>query len=214
MFFLSWGTKDAIAELGPAGLRHCPVCEHEASFTRRVAYRIRHAYWLFRWTTGRTLFDSCDRCGAGQGVDPAEVAKADVRAAIPFWDRRGWTIGVGAIASLVGVGAIASAQDSRATDAYLAAPRVGDVYVADIARLMAKPDAPVMISAMRVTRVAVDSVELEPSTLYYRDSRGIDRDHSSGKTAQQGYYAKDRLVVRLDGLKKMRSDGIVSDVYR
>src|SRR6185503_11682998 len=110
----------------------------------------RHVYWLFRWTTDRTLYRMCGNCLGVEYLEEQAVQPAAVKSAIPFMDRRGWTIGAGIIASLFGLGTIAAAADSSENQAFLQAPHAGDVYEVDLARMIDKPEKPVMYSAMRV----------------------------------------------------------------
>jgi hypothetical protein len=214
MFFISWGSKGAIADVGTAGILHCNRCEHDAPFSKMIAYRIRHIYWLFRWITDKTPYLLCGNCGAEHLADHESFDSQEVRAAIPFWDRRGWTVGLGAIGSVFALGSIAAAADSAADRGYVQAPHVGDIYETDIAQLLKNPEAPSMLSAMRVTGVKGDAVEMEVATTYYTDWRGVDRDINNGKAASHDYYATDRLVLPVASLKRMHDDGVVHDIRR
>ncbi|MES2054568.1 MAG: hypothetical protein V4564_01400 [Pseudomonadota bacterium] len=214
MFFISWGSKGAVADVGPAGDRHCDRCNHDGPFTRMVAYRVRHVYWLFRWVTDRTPYLLCGNCGSEYLAGDDDHDVKEERAAIPFWDRRGWTIGLGAIGSVVAMGTIAAAADNVADSGYVLAPHVGDIYEVDLAKMTDKPEARVMRSAMRVTGVKGGSVEMAVANLYYNDWRGVDRDISSGKAAQADYYAPEHAIFPLANLKRMRDDGVVYDIRR
>jgi hypothetical protein len=214
MFFVSWGSKGEVAEIGPAGDRHCDRCNQDGPFTRMVAYRVRHIYWLFRWVTDRTPFLLCGRCGSQYLADQDDHDAKQERDAIPFWDRRGWTIGAGAIGSVIALGSIAAAADSAADSGYVQAPHVGDIYEVDLAKMMDKPEARVMRSAMRITAVKGDSVEVAVANLYYDDWRGVDRDITSGKAAQADYYAPGHASLPVANLKRMRDDGVVYDIHR
>ncbi|MDB5706242.1 MAG: hypothetical protein JWN66_3358 [Sphingomonas bacterium] len=214
MFFISWGSKGAFAHVGSAGILHCNRCDHDAPFAKMIAYRIRHIYWIFRWITDRTPYLSCGNCGAEHLADHDAYDAQEVRAAIPFWDRRGWTVGLGAIGSVFALGSIAAAADSAADSGYVQAPHVGDVYETNIAQLLKNPEAPMMLSAMRVTGVKGEAVELQVANTYYTDWRGVDRDLDNGKAAAPDYYAQDRLVIPVANLKRMRDEGVIHDIRR
>lgn len=212
MFFISWGSRGNIAEVGPAGLRHCTRCEHDSWFTKMVAYRVRHVYWIFRWVTERVPYMICGNCGAEHGAEEGDYEAA--KASIPKWDRLGWLFGVGGIGALVATASVAAAADSAANQTQIAAPQVGDVYETDLAKLLAKPEAPVMFGAMRVVKVSPADVELEIGSTYYTDARGVERDMRDGKTADESYYGGDHLRVPKASLEKMYADGAVTDVSR
>ena len=214
MFFISWGSRGALSEVGPAGLRHCTACGQDSWFTKMLAYRVRHIYWLFRWVTDRTPYMICGNCGAAHGADEGDHNSPEATKAIPAFDRMGWLFGLGGIGALIATGWVAAAAGSAANRSEIAAPQVGDVYEADLAKMSSKPEAPVMYSALRVVKVNPSDVELEMAKGYYNDSRGIERDMNVGKTSDESYYAPDHLVVPKAALTKMFDDGIVTDVRR
>lgn len=212
MFFISWGSRGGVSEVGPAGQRHCAYCDKDSWFTKMVAYRVRHIYWIFRWVTERIPYMICGNCGAEHGADDGDHVAA--KTAIPKWDRLGWAFGLGGIGALIATGSIAAAADSAANQTQIAAPQIGDVYETDLAKLLTKPEAPVMFSAMRVVKVSASDVELEVANTYYTDSRGVERDMSDGKTTAESYYGGDHLTLPKTSLAKMYADGAVTDVRR
>ena len=214
MFFISWGSRGESAEVGPAGHRHCAYCDKDSYFTRMVNYTVRHIYWIFRWVTDRTPYLICGNCGAAHADDEEQVRSKEVGKAISAWDRRGWMAGLGGIGAIIATGSIAAAADSANDKTYIAAPRAGDVYEADLAKLLVKPDAPLMYSTIRVVSVKSDQVEIEAGTLYYDDWRGVDRDISSGRASQPGYYAPEHVVFPRKAIEKMYADGVIHDVKR
>src|SRR5687767_41386 len=161
MFFISWGASSALSQVGESEIMHCSRCEQDTNWSTMIAYTVRHVYWLFRWTTDRTLYRMCGTCLGTEYLADEAVRPEAVKAAIPFLDRRGWTVGAGIIASLFGLGSVAVAQDASQNQAFLQAPRTGDVYEVDLARMMDNPEKPVMYSAMRVVDVQPDAVEVE-----------------------------------------------------
>jgi hypothetical protein len=214
MFFISWGARGKVAQVGSAGVRHCHYCDKDAYFTRVVQYTVRHVYWVFRWVSSRTPFLICGNCGGAHASDYEDNDLPEVRQAIPQWDRRGWLAGVGGIAAIVATGTLAVAADHQSDRNYVATPHVGDVYETDFARLVEKPERPEMYTAMRVTRVSGGQVEVEIAKTYYEDSRGVDRDINNGAAAAPGYYDSERKVFAQSAIQKMFDDGVVSDVRR
>lgn len=214
MFFISWGARDRVAPVGEGEVLHCSRCAADTHWTTYVQYRLRYVYWLFRWTTGRTLYRACGQCGAAEYLDDAAVPRAQQRAAIPFLDRRGWAIGAGVIASLVGLGTVAAAQHDGSVDGYLRAPQAGDVYEANLARLMDKPPSPVMYGALRVAGVTGDAVELEVPDLFYESLRGVQRDVSQGRLARSGYFRPERMKLARSALAGLYASGVIADVER
>src|SRR4051794_39166069 len=171
MFFISWGRWEKIAHMGSAGFRHCDRCGQDSEFQALVSYTVRHIYWLFRWVTGREARIACGNCGAVYWGDDS-IDDSAAKKAIPFFDRRGWTLGAGPIASLAGLGAVASATDTRDNESYIQAPITGDLYEVDMAKMTDKPEAPVMYSVMRVTNVTDRTVTVQLASRYYPDVRG------------------------------------------
>lgn len=214
MFFISWGSSGALAQVGESEIMNCSRCEADTNWSTMVEYTVRHVYWLFRWTTGRTYYRMCGNCLGTEYLADEAVRPDSVKAAIPFMDRRGWTIGAGIIASLFGLGSVAVAQDASQNQAFLQAPRAGDVYEVDLARIFDKPEAPVMYSAMRVVAVQPDTVEVEVADLFYDDLRGVQRDVRERKTAYPGYYRPERLKIDKAALNRMQSEGVIIDVER
>jgi hypothetical protein len=74
----------------------------------------------------------CGNCGSDYLTDESDISSHAVGAVIPVMDKRGWTIGVGAIASLVGLGTVAAAAETPADKSYVQAPMVGDIYETDM----------------------------------------------------------------------------------
>ena len=212
--FLSWGSSRKVADVGDAGIRHCSACDKDAPFSRIVSYTSRHLYWVFRWVTQRTPLLVCGNCGASYSATDEDADPAEVRKAIPLWDRRGWLVGVGGATALVATVSFAAAADSANDKVYIAYPRAGDLYEADLAKLSTTPEAPRMYSAMRVVRADAKTVEVEIGTLFYADMRGLRRDVSSGKTAVSSYYGPQHAMFTRESIKKMYADGIFEDVKR
>lgn len=209
--FFAWGSRRKAALVGDAGIRDCTACEKPASFTSMIEYTARHIYWLFRWTTNRTEYLQCGNCGAAHPTQGRSFGAAN---AIPFWDRRGWMVGLGIIAAVIALGAVAVAADHRNDTGYIAAPQVGDRYEADLAKLQRNPEAARMYGVLRVTRIGASDVEVELSKGYYDKWRGVDRDVSSGAAKRGDYYGTERIAFPRAAIKKMFDEGVIRDVDR
>jgi len=214
MFFISWGSSGALAQVGDSEVMNCSRCDADTNWSTMVSYTVRHVYWLFRWTTDRTLYRMCGTCLGVEYLDDNAVQPAAVKHAIPFMDRRGWTIGAGIIASIFGLGSVAVAQDASQNQASIQAPRAGDVYEVDLARIMDNPEKPVMYSAMRVVEVQPGTVEVEIADLFYDDLRGVQRDVREHRTSDPGYYRQEHVKFDKAALDRMYADGAIIDVER
>ena len=208
-----WGARSERATVGSAGLLHCNVCDKDSVFSRVVTYRVRHAYWVFRWATNRQLHLVCGNCGA-PAIDDGDVRAPEVVKAIPAFDRRGWLIGAGILASLIVVIAVAGASMNAANRDYAAQPQAGDVYETNIARIVDRPEAPEMFGAIRVVAVKGDAVELELPEASYNKRRGVDRDIRSGALARPGYFRPEHMTVPRAELARMYADGITWNIER
>ena len=100
MFFISWGRRGGVAELGDAGHRHCARCDKDSQFQALVGYTVRHLWWVFRWVSDRKYAVACSNCGAQYAAAESDFDKQRVAKAIPLWDRRGWLAGPAIIGSL------------------------------------------------------------------------------------------------------------------
>jgi len=212
--FVWWGSARKLAEVGPAGLRHCGHCDKDAHFTGMVEYSVRHIYGIFRWVTDRVPYTICGNCGGAHAADPEAYDSGETRKAIPLWDRRGWLLGAGGIGAIVASVSIAAAADHSLDKTFVAAPRAGDRYEADLARIMAHPEAERMYSVIRVTRVSADGVEVELGRRYYNDWRGVDRDLREGQADSEAYYGPERVALPQASIQKMFDDGTIRDVQR
>ena len=214
MFFISWGSSGALSQVGDSEVMNCSRCDADTNWSTMVSYTVRHVYWLFRWTTDRTLYRMCGNCLGVEYLDDNAVQPAAVKQAIPFMDRRGWTIGAGIVASIFGLGSVAVAQDASQNQSFVQAPHTGDVYEVDLARIFDKPEKPVMYSAMRVVEVQPGAVDVEIADGFYDDLRGVQRDVRERRTSNPGYYRPERVTFDTAALNRMYAEGAIIDVER
>jgi hypothetical protein len=209
-----WGSKNKFLNLGSLGMRPCSTCEKDRMFSLMLAYRLYHLWTLFRWITGKTYSVVCDTCGHGYKADVAEVEAASDKHPVPWFDRFGWAIGVGLIAVIVVFGVVSDRQNQNEDDAYIAAPHVGDLYIVDFARIVDKPDAPVMYGTMRVTAVTGRDVTFQLSKTYFAKLKGVNRDVNSGDVYEAIYYGNETIVIPSYSLKELHDDGAIDDIER
>lgn len=214
MFFISWGSRVYRRYFGVREQLFCTVCAQERDFVSVVIYKVVHILWAFRWVTEKTYARVCQICGRGDKLNTAEVEKGLKKPIIPFIDRMGWIFGVGLIAVFVTGAAISGEVQRRNDIAYLQKPAVNDVYEIDLAKLEKTPEAPVMYSTMIVTNVSGDAVEVRIAKIYSNQLSGIQADVDDGKAKSSDFYAEQRAVFPLAGLRKMRDDGALIAVVR
>ena len=157
---------------------------------------------------------ACGNCGCLYPAEQASFGEQAERGAIPFMDRRGWTIGAGALGSLVVLGSVAAATDSGQNEAFLAAPHVGDVYEVNTANLMTEPDSPTMYSAMRVVEVQRGDITLQMGKTYFEDLGGVQQDVREGLVLNADYYMADKFVFPRADLQAYYQNSTIVDVER
>jgi len=136
--FFSWGSARHQRTFFNAGDYPCPHCSKDQPSDVILSYTVRHVWYLFRWVTGKACEVVCLTCQIRGGRTNVKAFEARLsKPAIPFLDRMGWAVGVGALGALVasvavaegfdkkvynkisGVSAFAASADSRRPDEYL-----------------------------------------------------------------------------------------------
>lgn len=212
--FISWGKHGAVAQVGSGSADHCYHCEQDSNFSTMVAYQVNHVWWIFRWVTNRIFYKTCGTCFTQTHADEDAYPAKEVKAAIPLWDRRGWILGAGLIATIVIVGVVGDRASSAENKRLVHTPRAGDIYEVNIANLLKNPEAPIMISAMRVVAIKPGIVAIQAADKSYSSVRGVQKDIDTGAIGQPEYFAKDILAVPIADLEKWQADGTLVDVIR
>jgi hypothetical protein len=211
--FIAWGARSDVVHVDHLEPSHCARCGTDQPRNLYLTYRVRHLWYLFRWVSSRLYTSECSGCGQAQEVPRAEAQQGRPDP-VGFMNRFGWAIGLGAIL-VIGVIAVVADQRNKAGDLeLLAAPRVGDLYEVDMARIETPPEAPVMYSMMRVQSVTRDGVIVQASTLYYNQLRGVQRDLDSGRARQNDYYGADAGPMSRARLMQLQANGTLIDVIR
>lgn len=215
MFFISWGSRVYRRIFGEPEVHHCDICREQRTFRMLVVYKVYHIWWLFRWTVEKEFARICTVCSNGRRVDEKDILPKGSKSPIPFMDRMGWSVGLGGVAALVAMGAVASATQSNRDAEWLSHPAVNDVYEVDLAKLMQKPAASEMYSSLEVVRVADGAVDVRLPKIYFNRQSGISAAVRDGRATKADFYLDDKVLnFKLAALQKMHDDGTILSVDR
>lgn len=98
---LIFGSRGNVLDLGEVQTHHCPVCERERPFHIVLQYRYWHLWFLFALVTKKVYSMSCNICGRGTQLKPAEAEQFIGKSPIPFMHRWGLALLVGVVAVFV-----------------------------------------------------------------------------------------------------------------
>ena len=211
---LIYGAKPHYVVVAHADEQHCRVCGGQRPFSVYLNYTVRHLYYLLRIVTGKTYTLACATCGEGQPVPASEIEPTLAKSPISWFDRFGWMIGVGLVlAAIVGI-VLIDRQNSADNASYVITPRVGDLYVMDLAQGVTNPERPQMFTLGRVTRVEGGNVSIELGRRYYDQERGVRDDISQRNYANGSYFGTDVGTVPVAELRAMQTDGALIDIER
>ena len=219
---LIWGSSGKMVEAGDGGTAYCDVCKEQRSFTNFASYKVRHIWYVIRWATGLQYHRRCATCHnlydipAPVQTDSLSGEAVKPKSPVPFFDRWGWAIAMGAIALFIGFAIIASNQDKAEEKLLVAAPQAGDLYQIAVDRFLPETESQSVGSdygVVRVDRVEGDNVTLSLPRIVYSRAKGARRDISNGKARADSYY-EGTVQMPLAMLKKHHDDGAISDVVR
>jgi hypothetical protein len=220
---LIWGSQGKSQPIGDAGTQHCNVCGTTKPFFYLMQYKMHHIWYLIRWSTGRQYSKLCSTCGNGFPAEQADVDGHNLTGQkqanhIPFFDRLGWLVALGAIAVLVVFAGIAGNADKKEEAAMVAMPKVGDIYTVNVEKLFPKEALDKGsfggdFGAFRVAKVEGDKVLLDIPRLVYSRAGGVRKDISAGKTAAIEYY-EGQMDINVQKLAELQKDGGISDIDR
>ncbi|MFC1578978.1 hypothetical protein ACFL3Y_01155 [Pseudomonadota bacterium] len=100
------------------------------------------------------------------------------------------------------------------TVAFVKAPMINDLYLADFSEIFEDSDKEFKFGVMKVTAVNVDDVEIEVSATVYEKKSGLRRDISNGKADAQGYFAEGRVGFTKKELMELKELGAIFSVSR
>jgi hypothetical protein len=203
-----WGRGCATCVAGEAGVRDCPVCQNAQRFDFVVSYSYAHIWYLFSWVTSRKYMVICSRCHNGV-VIPAHEFQSQVRKdPIPLWRRYGWTLILAILGLVTVVGIVQSKQkDAELTEA-LITPHVGDVYFADLSKVVNGFGESPAYGALRLTSIGDDELAFAVAKKAYSDKAGVGKDVQLLESADY-YDAADGLSLTPDELRHLSDTHVI-----
>lgn len=200
MFFV-WGSGNGSAVAGDAGMRHCPVCNEQRRFDIVVNYFYRHFWYLLSWVSKREhllVCSHCDNALAGETLSKQEIAEklSGKKDPVPFMRRRGWLLAVALVVAFLGLGAYQSGQDSKELAQHIAAPKVGDIYLADLSKISSSFESSPTYGAMKLISIEEDGKLLNfiIANYGYNKKKGVRKDASKGLLKQDSYYDTEEVI--------------------
>ncbi len=103
---LIWGTGGDCKNLGIVSHRHCETCEKSRPFDLVLEYRYWGLYWIFNFIVKKNYFVLCDICQRGWELHETEVEKRILNPPLPFMQRYGLAVFLGAFISLIAIAQI------------------------------------------------------------------------------------------------------------
>lgn len=178
-----YGTTDARVHTAPLPGVPCPGCAAPNALQLSVFSRYVHLYWVPLFPFGKPAVARCGHCQQtweGKALPtelraPARALQQETHA--PLWH---WSGGVAGMA-LLGWAALASLRHDGENVAYLAQPRVGDVYT-----VRARADDP-NYSLLKVVAVKGPTVDVVPNDFQTDSSHPLDQLNAPVKYSQAPY---------------------------
>lgn len=219
---LVWGSAGKSVDAGDAGNQACAVCKENRSFRYLLTYRVRHIWYLIRWSTGQKYYKVCEVCNnafdsegpvqASAGID----GDAKLKSPIPFFDRWGWALGLGVLALLIGAAMISGNADRKEDALMIAQPKVGDLYRVDMDEFVGpnKSDAGISRSygIVRVAEVGAQTVILDVPKVVYNKTKGTLGD-AAGPARSDAYYEGQIMKTEAE-LKALQAGSAFQSVER
>lgn len=205
MLFL-WGSNRVRKPIRNIGYSFCDQCGAQQPCSARLDYTVRHFQVVFRFVTGKEYTGFCDICRARLGLlDPRVVERKLKRNPIPLLNRWGWAFAMAALAGVIAWVIDEERQAADNTTAYLAAPRVGDIYAISDDRLVA-------MACMSCRYGAAKVVSVEANGVYVRETKFSWNDFAA--PSDEKYYSDQREFVSLSQLRDMKARGTIIRAVR
>lgn len=189
-----WGSKGGVADLGPQGSRHCPVCERERGFRLKLQYKVNHVWYVFKWVSEKQYALVCEVCQRGEELVAQAVEARLGKPKIPTTSGRAGMVVVAAIIVLALVSVLGRSGKVERMQGLLASPQKNDIYVVNLAPLLKSPQSLAMYGLLRVRSVDAERVEFNSPTIAYEKVSAANKDLHSGKLADPAYFAGQPLV--------------------
>jgi hypothetical protein len=216
IIMIVWGSGGGSAVAGDGGMLNCPICNCAQRFDIVVNYRYAHVWYIISWVTKREYSLVCSHCHNGMPATKEQYAgRLSDKDPIPFMRRRGWLVGAGGFAVLLALGAYLVNEDAKQTAQWMAAPQVGDVYLADLSKISDSFNESPVYGAMKLTRIDAGNEEFVIAHFGYGRQRDMRKDVSSGKVKNNGYYdADDTVDLTPAEVAQLAKQGVIYQVIR
>jgi hypothetical protein len=209
-----WGSKGGVADLGPQGSRHCPVCERERSFRLILQYKISHIWYVFKWVSEKQYALVCDVCQRGEKLVTQTVEAKLGKPKIPSTSGRALMVVVASVAGLILLGLVGNAGRGERLQRLLASPQKNDIYVVNLSPLQKEPRSLEMYGLLRVRSVDAERVEFDTPAVTYDKISAANKDLHSGKVADPAYFAGQPLVLPRSEIAAWKKHGMLHSIER
>ncbi|MCC2546560.1 hypothetical protein LJY25_08910 [Hymenobacter sp. BT175] len=199
-----FGTNGTVRRTEPLPGVACPSCATSGSLHLSVVCRYAHVYWIPTFPIGKSVVGQCTHCQKAWLANQLPPALAGAATALkketsaPLWH---WS-GLGILAVLIGIGLVANARDDQDDAAYLAAPRVGDIYT------VRASDTTSNYSLLKVVSCKGNTLDLVANEYVINDPTPLDDLNSPDK------YSKEPMSLTRADLQIMLNKGQLTDVDR
>lgn len=221
---LIWGSSGKSNIIGDAGAQHCNVCGTTKPFYYMVIYKVRHLWYLIRWSSDSKYYQICSTCQNGLPVELSQIEARNptgekAKHPIPFFDRFGWAIGLAVIGLFFTFVIAAGNADKKEEALQIAAPKTGDIYTIDVDKFFVSEGAEDSGSiggdygAFRVAEVKGGNIVLDVPKMVFNRAGGVRKDISNGKVLQSDYY-DGKIEVPVAAMEQYAKDGAIYDIDR
>jgi len=213
---LVWGTGGKTVEaVRDAGAAPCPVCKGNQPFRILLAYRYAHVWYLFSWITSRKYISQCARCNNGHVVEPGTIAdKLGKSDPVPFMRRRGWLVGAAVLAIGGTAAAVSAHQHGQDVTSYLAAPKVGDIYRADLSKLTDGFARSPAYGLMRLEAINGDQFVFRIAGKAYTGRKGADKDATTYAYLNAQYFSTETVRLSRQQVQGLHEQSVIYDIDR
>jgi hypothetical protein len=211
---LIWGSKGETVDLGHVENRHCETCGTNRPFRVILQYTSRHFWYVFRWVTNKRYLFLCDICSRGTELDAAKIEATLDKNPISWFERYSWTVLVALMSFAIVSVFIGAGEKAETTTSYFRNPKVSDIYIVNINRIIEDTNSDHPYCAFRIKNIDSNYLEFDVSNICYNKRRGVDRDISSGKTSAATYYENKPIRVLNSDVKTWRVKGAINDIHR
>jgi hypothetical protein len=123
-----FGASDEQRDIGDAKQMFCAACNAERPQRAVVHYRLGHVFWILNMVKNKRFARVCEVCQTSTAVPQTSIAPELLRSAIPLYHRYS-ALGF-IVLAIAGLG-VADLLERRDVANAVAAPRVGDQFVAN-----------------------------------------------------------------------------------